>query len=426
MGEVSLARERKRRRARRLAATSTVALLLLGTGGYAAACALAPLPKPQVEVIPEVTRSFAADPAAAQAVVDAQPGPAAFGWAGDEEVWANDDAVRPIASISKVVTVLVCLEQAPLEPGVDGPVHVWSVADAARTARFQADDGIVYPVPVGTEATTRQMLTLALLPSANDWAEAYAVATFGSVDAFAAAANDWAARNGLASLHLEEPTGMSERNVATASDLVRLGRIAATNPTLTQFTSMASAELPWGIGTVRNTNALLRTMPDVIGLKTGRTVTAGYNLLTAATGTAAPGTPAERELLRIAVVLGRESEEARAADNATILVGAGQLPQTHELVAQGEPVGTAVTVDGVEVPLVAGGGTSVTLLPGEQAEVRPELARISGADAKEGAEVGSLAISLPGGTEEIPVITTKRIVEPDFWWRVTNPGKLFG
>ena len=66
---------------RRRLAVGTVALLAL-LGAYCAIVAAAPLPEPEVSLEPgiEATTDFAADPALAQATVDAQSLPAATGW----------------------------------------------------------------------------------------------------------------------------------------------------------------------------------------------------------------------------------------------------------------------------------------------------------------------------------------------------------
>ena len=416
------ARRRGPSRRARLTATISIGALVLGAGGYTLACALAPLPAPEFRAAENAERTAAVDPATAQAVADAQALPAAVGWAADEEVWANDDRAYPIASISKVVTVLASLERQPLEPGADGPVHVWTEADAARTEEYLAADGIAYAIPVGTEVTTRQMLTLALLPSANDFAAAYAMSVWGDEESFRAGVADWAARNGLESLRLVEPTGMDEQNVATAADLVRLGRLAAANPTLTEFTGLEQAELPWGIGLVENTNPLLGRTDGVVGLKTGRSSSAGYNLLILQRAEAG-----DRDGSRITAVLGRDSDAARARDSRDLLVGLADLPQRVDLVAADERIGTATTVDGAEIPLLTAEGAGGVLLPGETATATTELGHVGAlAEGPKGQRAGVMRVELPTGAVEIPVVTGSAIVEPDLWWRMTHPGELFG
>ncbi|MBL3699207.1 D-alanyl-D-alanine carboxypeptidase family protein [Leucobacter luti] len=415
---------RKRRRGGWIAG-GIGAALVLAAGGYTAACALTPLPEPSVAAADQAawdeSVAAAADEAAAaaQAAVDAQAGPAAIGWQDSDDVWANDDTPRPIASISKLATVLIGLERAPLEAGADGPVHVWSEADAARQGAYIAQDGVAFPIPVGTEVTTRQMLTLALLPSANDFAAAFAAATIGTDAEFSAAVAEWAGRNGLESLSLAEPTGMDEANVASAADVVRLGKLALANPAIAELVSTPSAELPWGIGVVENTNPLLTQLPGVVGLKTGRSSVAGYNLVTAQEADA-DGRP----VVKLTAVLGRDSGAERARDSSALLAAMDAAARQLPLVHPQELVGTVATVDGQRIELVARGSAATVLLPGEGAGREVTLDAVGA--GPEGQPAGTIAVSSPTGDSEVPVVTAAAIVEPDLWWRLTHPAAVFG
>lgn len=407
------------RRRSRWVALGVVTAVALGAGGYTAACALAPLADPTVSLAGEAEATFSNELDAAQAIVDGQAGPAAIGWQGDEAVITNDPNAYSIASISKLVTLLVGLEQQPLEPGTDGPSYTWTGADAARQAQYLALDGVAFPIPIGTEVTTRQMLTLALLPSANDFAAAYASWVIGDDEVFSAAVTDWAARNGLESVYLAEPTGMDEANVASAADVVRIGRLALANPAIAELTRLPSAELPWGIGTVENTNPLLASLPGVVGLKTGRSSSAGYNLVTAQE-TDASG----RAVVKITAVLGRGSESERAEDSAAILGSMDASAQPTELVSDQQEVGTAVTIDGIKISLLTDGTASTVLLPGESASVTTTLDALGEGPA--GQTAGSLQVTSPTGESEVPVITNAAIMAPDLWWRLTHPALVFG
>lgn len=416
--QIAAPRLRTKRRGLRVTGVTLAAIVLL-LAGYTVSVTVTPLPAPQVELQPAANEGVSLEAGEAQAIVDAQNLPTAIGWAEQDDVWSNDPAAYPLASISKLVTVLVSLERAPLDPGADGPVHVWSDADAALQDKYLADDGVAYPIPVGTEVSTRQMLTLALLPSANDFAAAYAYSVFGGNDAFVAAVDDWKARNGLDSLVLVEPTGMSEDNIANAADALRIGRLALANPTVAEFTRMPSATLPWGIGRVENTNPLLTELPGVLGVKTGRSSSAGFNLVAAQESDAFG-----RALVKISVTLGRPSLEARAQSGREMLGKIEVLPQQVSVITDGMELGVATTVAGVEVPLIAAGSASAVLLPGEVVYLTPEVGVVGPGSA--GAEVGSIRIETPIGEEQLPIITAANVAEPDFWWRLTHPAAVFG
>ena len=411
-------RERGPRRGLRAAAAGCAALLV-AAGGYTAAVGTAELPAPVVRADAAADEAVTADPGPAQAIADAEALPTAVGWLEGDGVWANTDEAAPLASITKLVTALVGLERQPLAPGEEGPVHVWSEADRARQETVLAQDGVAFPIPVGTEVTARQMLTLALVPSANDFAAAYADAVFGGPDAFAAAAADWAQRHGLRSLVIVEPTGLDERNAASPADVVRLARLALDEPVVAELVALPAAELPWGIGRVPSTNPLFGVLPDVRGLKTGRTTAAGYNLVAART-TDAGG----RDLVQLAAVLGRPTEEARLASAVAALRGLDGLPRRVELVAAGERVGTAVAVDGARVPLVAGADAWATLAPGESTARRVRLGALDPGPIRAGREAGAILVDSPAGREEVPVVVGGDVAEPDLWWRLAHPGAI--
>ena len=420
---------KRRRRVGRVLGVTTVGLVVVLAGTYAAACALAPVPSPTVSIT-EPTLRINGDDAQAQAIVDAQAEPTAVGWLHTDEVWANSDTPVPIASISKLVTVLVALDAQPLDAGADGPVHVWTAADAARQDEYLAADGVAFPIPIGTEVTVREMLELALIPSANDFAAAYAYSVFGDNEAFLAAVKQWQDREGLESLTLFEPTGMDERNAASPADVLRLTRLALQNETVAEIVALRKANLPWGIGTVTSTNPLFRALDGVVGAKTGRTSAAGYNLAAARTSDALG-----RDVVQLSVVLGRDTAEDRLSSSLATFSALDAAHQTVTITKVGERVGTATTVDGIEIPLVTSAGATSVLLPGEEVTrtITPLGAAagddfdISGEDSDAGEQVGTLTITGPTSEDatESDIVTDAPIVAPSYGWRLTHPREIF-
>ncbi|GAA2824987.1 D-alanyl-D-alanine carboxypeptidase (penicillin-binding protein 5/6) [Leucobacter komagatae] len=394
-------------RGRRVAGITTAIIVALGAG-YVAACAAIPLPAPTLQLEVPATQVIAVDDAPLQEAVDGYDEPSAVGWLDGGTVWSNDEAAHPLASITKLVTVLVGQEAEPLEPGEDGPSYTWTEADTDLQAALEEIDGIVFPIPEGTKVTRKQMLTLALVPSANDFATAYAHSIFGDNDAFVAAAADWAERNGLESLVVNEPSGMDDGNVASAADIVRLAGLALSDPVVSEIVSMQRATLPWGIGEVENTNPLLGSMGGAIGVKTGHTDVAGYNLAAAATGSYA-----DRELTRIAVVLGRETEEERARDARALLNRLADAPERLAVTSAGEYLGTLSSVDGQFVELSADETVDQVLVPGE------ELTRTIDPSGE------SITLSGPDGASVVPVYREGSFTDPTLRWRLTHPRELF-
>ncbi|GAA1315130.1 hypothetical protein GCM10020360_18740 [Nonlabens tegetincola] len=378
-------------------------------GSYVAAAALVPLPEPTLRLDVPAEQRFAVDDAAAQAAVDGQTLPTAVGWLDGDTVWANDDDAHPLASLTKLVTVLVGQEVEPLAPGEDGPSYTWTEADVEFQAELAEVDGIAFPIPAGIEVTRRELLTLALVPSANDFATAYAHSVFGDTDAFVAAAADWADREGLESLTVTEPSGIDDGNVASAPDVLQLARRVLEDPALAEIVAMEHATLPWGIGEVANTNPLLGESADAIGVKTGHTELAGYSL-----AAAAQGEFADRPLVRIAVVLGRDSVEARSDDALALLDSLAAMPERRAVVSSGEHLGTLTSIDGSRVTLSAAESFDAVLVPGESLTLSVE----AGGDA--------LAVTGPDGAQTLAVRRGGSFAEPSLGWRLTHPRELFG
>lgn len=407
------------RRAVTVVAWAVPAALVLGAGGYVAAAAAAPLPEPTFAALADSATTVTADQAHAQAAVDEQTLPTAIGWLHGSEVWTNDETAYSLASISKLITVLVCQDAQPLAPGADGPVYTWTQEDVERQKYYLSLDGVAYPIPAGTQLTLRQMLTFIFLPSSNDYAAAYAYSVFGDNETFLAAVRDWAGRNGISSLEFVEPTGMDEGNKASAADLLRVGRIALNNPTIAEFTRMPSAVMPWGVGLIENTNPLLTELPGMLGVKTGRSESAGFNYI-AAQKTSVDG----REAVKMSVTLGRPSKAARAQSGRDMLGAIEALPQETTLVTEGEPVGEITAVDGSQLQLIATETATATLFPGEQAKREVVLAEDADAGISAGA-AGEIVVTSPSGEVRVPIRFDGALTEPDLWWRITHPTVLF-
>lgn len=391
-----------------------MALLL---GGYTAGVGLVPLPDLQPELVIPAEQELSADEAAAAAIPADQSGPTGVGFADGEAVWSSDDETHEIASITKLVTALVGLEASPLDAGDDGPVYTVGEEDAAIRERVLQDNGVVEDTPAGLELTTRQMLELILMASANNYAISYVDWVFGSEQRFVEAADAWAGEHGLESLSIADPTGLSAENVASTSDLIGIARLALEHPVVAEIVAQSWVNIP-EIGPVENTNPLLGE-PEVIGLKTGTTTTAGYNLVAARSASVGG-----RELVAIAATLGRDDESARAEDTRAVLESVLGTVQTLPLVEPETVVGEVTVWDGGTVELVAPDGATSVLAPGESAVVAGEVGSLAAGGA--GSVVGSLTIEAPTGTQQLRVVTASEVAEPDLWWRLTHPAVVFG
>ena len=184
----------------------------------------------------------------------------------------NDSEVRPIASLTKLMTGMVIAEaQLPMDERI-----TISDADVDRL-KFSSSH-----LPVGTELTRGQALHLALMASENRAAHALARTYPGGESAFVSAMNNVARQLGMEQTHYVEPTGLSPANHSSAHDLAVLASAAYERPLLREYTTSPGYQLASGKGTLKyiNTDRLVREGQWPIGLqKTGYIREAGQCIL---------------------------------------------------------------------------------------------------------------------------------------------------
>jgi D-alanyl-D-alanine endopeptidase (penicillin-binding protein 7) len=194
---------------------------------------------------------------------------------GEELVMKNADEVRPIASISKLMAMLVVLDRN-LE--MDGETKM------IDNDRVIATGGARSRLPVGLTFTNRDLIHAALMASDNRAVPALGRAVGLDPPHMVAAMNAKAAELGLKSTHFEDPVGLNSNNKSTARDLVQLLRAAMKNQTITEITQKAKyvahpvGKPGWTIE-YTNTDVIARSSRyEVITGKTGYTDLALYCL----------------------------------------------------------------------------------------------------------------------------------------------------
>jgi D-alanyl-D-alanine endopeptidase (penicillin-binding protein 7) len=193
---------------------------------------------------------------------------------GDRVLFSkNEDAVVPIASITKLMTALVVLE-AWLPPG-----------ELIAISKDDKDGlkGTQSRLQVGMKITRDDLLRLALMASENRAASALARAYPGGTSAFVAAMNQKAVELGMWKTRFVDGTGLSSSNVSTARDLARLVSAAHRQPLIREYTTSIdhTVMLPKGRRmSFWNSNRLVKNPGWEIGLsKTGYISEAGRCLV---------------------------------------------------------------------------------------------------------------------------------------------------
>jgi serine-type D-Ala-D-Ala carboxypeptidase (penicillin-binding protein 5/6) len=401
-------------RRRRIVVFSVLALViaLITAGGIYTANALgAPIPASGPEITDPVPVAAAPQPLNLPGF-----GGYAVGAIGFEGLLAagSETVAMPIASITKVVTALVVLEGHPIPAGEGGPEVAYTEADVDIYWDMVAQNGSVAPVQAGANLTLRESLQAMLLPSGNNYAISLANWAFGSEQALVDRANAWLAEHGLAGTRVADASGLSLENVGTAADLVRLGEIALTDPTLSEIVAMPTVDVP-ELGALENSNKLLGSH-GVDGIKTGTTDDAA-NLLFSADYPVGAST-----VTVVGVLLGGETHavlnDAIAAMLDSVATG------FHEVapVEAGQVLAEYGTPWGETARARTAGGASVVVWSDTPVDVEVEAEPIT--LANRGDEVGTAIVR--AGTQEIrvPLVLDASLDDPGAWWRLTNPGAL--
>lgn len=184
----------------------------------------------------------------------------------------NADQVRPIASITKLMTTLVFLER---EPNLAQPITI---------TEEDVGDGTSTIFAVGDVIILRDLLSAALVGSANDAARALRRSTGIDESIFVQFMNAKARGLGMTSTHFVEPTGLDARNVSTAREITVLVRAARAAPLLESIVQQPVHRTTGSTKKsqfVRNTNLLLdgflnKPPYKIAFAKTGSLDEAGY------------------------------------------------------------------------------------------------------------------------------------------------------
>lgn len=215
----------------------------------------------------------------------------------------NADQVRSLASITKLMTVLVFLDH---NPGWD---QVISMEQQDETSEIQPN------ILRGESVTVRDLFNVTLVASDNNTAKALARSTGLSQEEFVKEMNNKALALKMSQSHFVEPTGLDAGNQATALDVLKMAQAAFAKSEIQKAVIQKNYSLVTQGGRsqkVVSTNNLLRSYLDIKAGKTGYIEAAGYCLVVEVAN------DDEREILT--VVLGSTAHENRFQD-AKILSG---------------------------------------------------------------------------------------------------------
>ena len=217
----------------------------------------------------------------------------------------NADQQMPIASITKVMTLLLTFEAIH-----DGRLTLDTLVPVSEHA-YHMGGSQIWLEP-GEQFTLDEMIMAICVSSANDAAVAVAELVGGSEQGFVQMMNDRAAELGMTNTTFHNACGLdTEGHLSTARDVAIMSRqILTTCPEVLHYTGIWTDTLRGGATQLVNTNKLLRRYNGITGLKTGTTGGAGVCISASAT---------RDGLNLIAVVLGAPSSKDRFEAATTLL-----------------------------------------------------------------------------------------------------------
>jgi D-alanyl-D-alanine endopeptidase (penicillin-binding protein 7) len=184
----------------------------------------------------------------------------------------NDQAVLPIASLTKLMTGLIVSEaNLPMDETI-----------AITQQDVDTEKGSSSRLRVGAELTRGELLHLALMSSENRAAHALGRTYPGGLAVFTRLMNGKALMLGMKDTRFVEPTGLSSSNVSSARDLAKLVDVAHQHPLLRELSTSTGHQVAVGNRVLQynNTNRLVKNPSWDIGLqKTGYISEAGRRLV---------------------------------------------------------------------------------------------------------------------------------------------------
>ena len=319
----------------------------------------------------------------------------------------------PMASIAKLMTALVVLEDHPLALGQPGPTITVTRADVNTYVAERNQNESVLPVVVGERLNEYQLLQGLLLPSASNFADLLANWNLGSVSAFVARMNARAAELGMHATHYADVSGFSPLSVSIPSDLVTLAQTAMRQPVLAQIVAQSQATLPVA-GAVRNLDSLLG-QGGVIGIKTGHTDQAGGCFVMAADLTI------DGLSVRVyGAVMGQPNALAGALKaSAALLQGLKPALHLRPVVRANDVIGRYRTAWDEVGAIVASQSVAWVLLDGTEVTRQVKLDALP-AMLPAGTRVGTMVVAAGPQRAEVPLIMAAPINGPDAGWRLTR------
>ncbi len=298
---------------------------------------------------------------------------------------SNPDERLPIASVTKVMTMLLIMEAVD-----SGKISLDDMVTVSENAMSYG--GSTMFLETGEQLTVNDMLKGIAVASANDGCVAMAEHLAGSESAFVDMMNEKAKELGMENTHFMNTNGLDEDDhYSSARDVAIMSRELMKHETIFNYTSIWMDTLRGGKFQLANTNKLIRFYDGANGLKTGSTSKALCCLSAAAK---------RNDMQLIAVVLGAPTSAERFASAKSLLDYGFANYAVNTQITAGDEVQKIAVEKGVdkEMGVVAGDSCSTLVKKGQEDNITKEI-KIDEtiiAPIEAGQKIGTMTISRDG------------------------------
>mgnify|MGYP000911221632 FL=1 len=269
----------------------------------------------------------------------------------------NSHERLPIASVTKIMSMLLCMEAID-----SGKISLNDIVTASEYASGMG--GSQAYIEPGEQYSVHDALKAVALHSSNDVTVSLAELVAGSEEAFVVLMNEKAAELGMKDTQFRDCTGLTDvDHYSSAYDIALMSRELITkHPKILEYTSIYMDSFRNGEFELVNTNKLVRFYENCDGLKTGFTRAAGFCLA---------ATASRNNMRLISVVLGEPDSNTRFAETRKLLDFGFANYESAEISKKGELVSDISVKKGTisKAGAVIGNDVKVLLPRGQKTKI---------------------------------------------------------
>ena len=296
----------------------------------------------------------------------------------------NPDEKLPLASVTKIMTMLLAMEEIDA-----GNMKYDDIITGSAHAKSYGGSTIF--LEEGEQITVHDIMKGIAVASGNDAAVAMGEHISGTEALFVERMNRRAAELGMTNTHFVNCNGLdADGHYSSARDIAIMSRELMKHEGIFQFTTIWMDSLRNGAFTLSNTNKLVKFYDGCTGLKTGSTSKAKFCI----SATAKRG-----GMHLIAVIMAAETSKQRQADASTLLNYGFSAYSVDEVIKNGAVIKKSEvsksTVENVDIVTESDYSYLHKKSDNVKIETRETIKKIK-APVHKGDEAGSLSILING------------------------------